>query len=93
MEVSVPNGTGVSEVLDAAERVRAGLGDDGVRERRRAGRLNEAVQTAAARAAARADRVLRSDPEVVAAAERLERGELDPLALVRLIEARSGEAP
>ena len=51
------------------------------------------MQTAAARAAARADRVLRSDPEVVAAAERLERGELDPLALVRLIEARSGEAP
>ncbi|MBM3681543.1 MAG: methylmalonyl Co-A mutase-associated GTPase MeaB [Actinobacteria bacterium] len=92
-EVSVPNGTGVAEVLDAAERVRAGLGDDGVRARRRAGRLNEAVQTAAARAAARADRVLRSDPEVVAAAERLDRGELDPLALVRLIEARSGEAP
>ena len=93
VEVSVPNGTGVAEVLDAAERARAGLGDDGVRARRRAGRLNEAVQTAAARAAARADRVLRSDPEVVAAAERLERGELDPLALVRLIEARSGEAP
>ncbi|MFM7692691.1 MAG: methylmalonyl Co-A mutase-associated GTPase MeaB, partial [Actinomycetota bacterium] len=67
VEVSVPNGTGVAEVLDAAERVRAGLGEDGVRARRRAGRLNEAVQTAAARAAARADRVLRSDPEVVAA--------------------------
>ncbi|MFM7247582.1 MAG: methylmalonyl Co-A mutase-associated GTPase MeaB [Actinomycetota bacterium] len=93
VEVSVPNGTGFAEVLDAAERVRAGLGEDGVRARRRAGRLNEAVQTAAARAAARADRVLRSDPEVVAAAERLDRGELDPLALVRLIEARSGEAP
>lgn len=92
VEVSAPTGLGVADLLDAADRARAALGEDGLRARRRVGRLNEAVQTAAARAAARAQRALGSDPEVAEAAERLERGELDPLALVRLIEARSGGA-
>ncbi|MGA0122139.1 MAG: methylmalonyl Co-A mutase-associated GTPase MeaB [Gaiellales bacterium] len=92
VEVSAPNGTGVADLLDAVDRARAALGDEGLRARRRDGRLKEAVQTAAARAAARAQHALGSDPDVAAAAERLERGELDPLALVRLIEARSGRS-
>ena len=91
VEVAAPSGQGVGELWAAVEAVRDELGAAGVAERRRAGAEREAVAIVAARAGARAQAAVAADPTVRDAIDRLAAGELDPLALVQLLERHTAE--
>ena len=91
VEVSATTGQGVTELWDAVERVQGALGPDGIAARRRSGAEREAIAIVAARAGARARAAVADDPEVRAAIDRLAAGELDPLALVQLLERHTAD--
>jgi len=93
VETSAVNGEGSAELWDAVLSKRAALGDDGVRARRAAGLEREIVAGVAARAGARAQQAIDADPAVGVAITGLRAGQLDPLAVARVLDARvRGEA-
>jgi LAO/AO transport system kinase len=91
VELSVPNQQGIDDLWRVVTEVLDELGEAGIATRRREGAAREAAAIVAARAGARVRAAMAADLDVQDALRRLEKGELDPLALVRYLERHTAD--